>query len=579
MRLRRNGTKKRRAGISKFNAGLLGVVLIVVFSYLAYTKFANPFAHKYTVHATFANASGLQPGSLVRIAGVNVGTVASVAQEPGCKSASTTQSACQAADVTLNITNQGLPIHDDATFAIRPRIFLEGNFFVDISPGTPQAPAAPDGHTFPIQQGVEPVQFDQVLTGLQGNTRQNLQTLLQQYGKAVKQGGPSFNKSIPYWLPAYEYSSIVAHDALGIQPHDLSNYIAAQGDVSGAVDTHPQNLENLITDFNTTANAFARENTALEQTVGELPKTLSAAMPAFNALNAAFPPLRAFARALVPGVKSTGPMVDASLPFVTQLNDLVQPSELRGLTADLRPTVPALAKLTKDTIPLMRDEVRPTASCVVNVIYPWSQLTVPDNNFNASNGFPPRKVYVEAVDYLPGLAGESRNFDANGPYIRILGTGGTFTYSLQPGLFGQALTKLDAVQPQVPPGGKRPPYKETVPCESQQPVTNLATPSSGPIQQTNTGVASNASKARWQGATQNALPALAQIAGQSGLKLNTSNMSGSAKSPSGSGGSGAGGSGSGSGGSGAGSGSGSGGRLSGAANSVGQAIAGVLKTS
>ena len=419
MRLRRS--KKRRKGMSTFKAGLIGIVLVAVVSYLAYTKFANPFASKYTIHATFANANGLQPGSLVRIAGVNVGTVTAVSQEPGCKSVSTTQNACQAADVTMNVSNQGLPIHDDATFAIRPRIFLEGNFFVDVSPGTPQAPVASNDHTFPIQQGVEPVQFDQVLTGLQGDTRQNLQTLLQQYGKAVKQGGPSFNKSVQYWLPAYEYSSIVAHDALGLQPHDLSNYIAAQGQVAGALDTHPQNLENLITDFNTTANAFARENTSLEQTVAELPKTLGAAIPAFNALNAAFPPLRAFARALVPGVKSTGPMVDASLPFVTQLNDLVQPAELRGLTADLRPTVPALAKLTKDTIPLMKNEVRPAASCVANVIYPWSQLTVPDSNFNASNGFPPRKVYVEAVDYLPGLAGESRDFDANGPYIRILG--------------------------------------------------------------------------------------------------------------------------------------------------------------
>jgi phospholipid/cholesterol/gamma-HCH transport system substrate-binding protein len=567
MRLGRK--KKRRNGMSKFWAGLVGIILVAVFSYAAYTKFANPFAHKYTVHATFANANGLQPGSLVRIAGVNVGTVTSVAQEPGCKSASTTQSACQAADVTMTITNQGLPIHDDATFAIRPRIFLEGNFFVDVSPGTPQAPVAKGGHTFAIQQGVEPVQFDQVLTGLQANTRQNLQTLLQQYGKAVKVGGPSFNKSIQYWLPAYEYSSIVAHDALGIEPHDLSNYIAAQGEVSGAVDTHPQNLENLITDFNTTANAFARQNTALEQTVAQLPRTLSAAIPAFNALNAAFPPLRAFARALVPGVKSTGPMIDASLPFVTQLNDLVQPSELRGLTADLRPTVPALAKLTKDTIPLMKNEVRPTASCVANVIYPWSQLTVPDPNFNASNGFPPRKVYVEAVDYLPGLAGESRDFDANGPYIRILGTGGTFTYSLQPGQFGQSLTKLDAVQPQVPPGGKRPPYEETIPCETQKPITDLSTPSSGPIQQTPTSTSAAASQARWQGATQNALPALAQMAGASGLKLNTSDMSArSTKTGSGAGGSGSGG-----------GGGGGANPVSQASDAVGQAISGVLKTS
>ena len=167
----------------------------------------------------------------------------------------------------MEIDNNGLPLHRDATFAIRPRIFLEGNFFVDVSPGTPSAPIAPSGHTFPIQQGTEPVQLDQVLTGLDSNTRHNLQTLLQQYGKAVKTGGPAYNRSIQFWLPAYKYTSLVAHDALGIEPNDLSNYIAAQGKVAGAFDAHPEDLRNLITNFNTTANAFAREDTALRNTV------------------------------------------------------------------------------------------------------------------------------------------------------------------------------------------------------------------------------------------------------------------------------------------------------------------------
>ena len=527
----RRRKRTRRKGLSTFTAGLIGLIVVAVFSYAAYTKFANPFASKYTVHAVFSNANGLQPGSLVRIAGVNVGTVTSVSPEPSCTTKSTANSTCQAANVAMTITSQGLPIHDDATFAIRPRIFLEGNFFVDVSPGTPDAPVAKDGHTFAIQQGVEPVQFDNVLTSLQSNTRQNLQTLLQQYGKAVKVGGPSYNKSIQYWLPAYEYSSIVSHDALGLQPHDLSNYIAAQGTVAGAVDMHPQNLESLVTSFNVTANAFAREQRSLQNTIIQLPRALGAAIPAFNALNAAFPPLRAFAKALIPGVKSTPAMVDASLPFVTQLNDLVQPAELRGLVKDLRPTVPALARLTLDTIPLMKNEVRPVSSCVNTIIHPWSELTVPDPNFNASNGFPPRKVYVEGVDYLPGLAGESRNFDANGPYVRILGTGGTLTYSLQPGLFGQSLGKLDAVQPQVPPGGKRPPYEETVPCETQKPITDLSTPTSGPINQQSTSLSAPGAAARWQGATQNSLQALQQQAAAAGLKLNSSvlNSKGSAK--------------------------------------------------
>ncbi len=516
--------KRRRKGLSKFTAGLIGLIVICVFSYLAYTKFANPFASQYTVNATFANADGIVPGALVRIAGVNVGTVTGVNPEPGCHPTAKDQSACQAAQVQMTIGNQGLPIHNDATFAIRPRTFLEGNFFVDISPGTPEAPVAQSGHTFPIQQGIEPVQFDQVLTSLQSNTRQNLQTLIKQFGIAVKQGGPAYNQSIKYWLPAYEYSSIVAHDALGIQPHDLSNYMTAQANVAAAVDAHPQHLESLIGNFNITANAFARENVALQNTLVQLPRTLNAAIPAFNALNAAFPPLRRLARTLIPGVKSTGPMVDASLPFITQLNLLVQPSELRGLTADLKPTIPALAQLTLNTIPLMKNEVRPASSCVANNIYPWSQLTVPDQNFNSSNGFPPRKVYVEAVDYLPGLAGESRDFDANGPYVRILGTGGSLTYSLQPGMFGQALTKIDAVQPQVPPGGHTPPFEPNVPCETQAPITNLATPSSGPIQQTSSGLSAPGALARWQGANTNAISALQSQASAAGLKLNAAKV-------------------------------------------------------
>jgi hypothetical protein len=450
-------------------------------------------------------------------------------------SGGTTNQQCTAAEVTMTITPQGLPIHKDATFAIRPRIFLEGNFFVDVSPGTPEAPVAPSGYTFPIQQGTEPVQFDQVLTSLQSGTRANLQTLLQQFGRAVKQGGPSYNASIKYWLPAYEYSAVVAHDALGIQPHDLSNWIAEQGEVSGAIDTHPQNLQNLITDFNTTAHAFAVQNVALQQAVKALPQTLAAAIPAFHALNAAFcsgrqvpncapGPLPRLAKALIPGVKSTGPMIDASLPFITQLRYLVSPSELRGLTADLAKTIPPLSDLTRESTPLMAQGVRPAASCAANVIYPWSQLTLNDPHFNASNGFPPRPVYVEAVDFLPGLAGESRDFDANGPYIRILGTGGTLTYSLQPGLFGQALAPLQGEQPQPPPGEHAPPLQPTVPCETQPPITDLSAPTGGPPAQTSSSLAAPGASLRWTSAAAAALSQIQQLANQDGLKVGTAAM-------------------------------------------------------
>ena len=78
--------------------------------------------------------------SPVRIAGVNVGHVVKVEGQDGTNNAV----------VTMEVKDTGLPIHKDATLKIRPRILLEGNFFVDLEPGTPAAPTISDGDTIPV---------------------------------------------------------------------------------------------------------------------------------------------------------------------------------------------------------------------------------------------------------------------------------------------------------------------------------------------------------------------------------------------------------------------------------------------
>src|SRR5690348_441324 len=117
----------RRKPMTPLKAGVIGAVLLVIFLYLGFTKFANPFSSPFEVHVVVPNAAGLRPDSLVRIAGVNVGKVSSISSVAGR----------QAANITMQIDSNGLPIHRDATFWIRPRIFLEGNFFVDVYPGSP----------------------------------------------------------------------------------------------------------------------------------------------------------------------------------------------------------------------------------------------------------------------------------------------------------------------------------------------------------------------------------------------------------------------------------------------------------
>jgi virulence factor Mce-like protein len=458
--------------------GLVALAVVCVGLYLGFTK-AIPFTPHYEIKAAFASANNIRPGSPVRIAGVEVGKVTSIERA---------NAGGEGAILTLRINNEGRPIHSDATAKIRPRIFLEGNFFVDMTAGSPSAPEMQDGQTIPVQQTATPVQLDQVLTALQSDTRADLKILLREYGKALDgEGAKGFNRSIPYWEPAYRDGSVVADAMRGETGHDLSGYVKNAGAVAAALDRNRNQLKALVTDFNTTAAAFAREDGNLNAAVGELPRTLRAAYPALGALNQAFPPLRALAQELRPGVQSSGPTLDAAQPFIHELRGLVSRPELRGLTADLEPTVPHLAALVDRTLPLLR-QVRRASSCNNEVIHPWTLETVPDKQFPAKG-----PVYQEAPKPLPGLAGESRSADANGSWFRVLAAGGKNLVTFKPGVFGTTPEPLLGANPPQP--RKRPPLNGKVPCETQE-TPDLRTQAAPPPPQHTVDTNTPAFKAR-----------------------------------------------------------------------------------
>jgi phospholipid/cholesterol/gamma-HCH transport system substrate-binding protein len=148
----------RRRGLPPFAVGLGVLAVLAVGIYLGFTK-EIPFRHQYTIEAVFPSASNIRIDSPVRVAGVNIGKVTRISH---------VEAGRQAALVTMRVDKKGLPLHRDARLKIRPRIFLEGNFFVDVSPGSPSAPALHDGDRIPINQTGAPVQLDQVLSALRG---------------------------------------------------------------------------------------------------------------------------------------------------------------------------------------------------------------------------------------------------------------------------------------------------------------------------------------------------------------------------------------------------------------------------
>jgi ABC-type transporter Mla subunit MlaD len=458
--------------MSPFAAGAILIAIIAVITYLVFGNDV-PFTRPYQLKIMTTNAANLKPRSPVRIAGVNVGQVQSI---EGIGDSTTSV-------VVVNIDKRGLPIFKDARVKIRPRIFLEGNFFVDIEPGTPGQPKIPDRGVIPVSQTTGPVQLDQVLTALQSDTRRNLQRLIRGYGDALN-GKPkpgedadqdratrgetaaqSLNDSLKYSPSALRGISIVNQATLGTDLHDLSKLIAGTQKVAAALTTSDETLKDLVTNFNTTMAAFASEESNLRTIISLLPGVLDQANTTLASLNRSFPPTRAFSREILPGVRESAATIDAAFPWIHQTRLLVSPAELQGLVRDLRPATADLSSVTDQSLVLI-PQIDLANRCAINVILPTGDKPIDDGFL--STGLP---NYKEFWQTMTALSGESQNFDGNGQYTRFQTGGGPQTFSTGPSgvssftgepLFGNPAAPPFGTRPARP--AARPPYNRKFPC-------------------------------------------------------------------------------------------------------------------
>ncbi len=472
-RSRTRTLRKDRSGANPVLVGVLVTVVAAVAVYFGFTK-ANPFADPFEVKAVFTSANSIRKNSPVRIAGVNVGKVERVERQDGT----------DAAVVTMRLQDRALPIHKDATLKIRPRIFLEGNFFVDLQPGTPSAPTIGDGDTISVAQTATPVQLDQLLTALQSDTRESLKSLLIGYGQALtdkptaaddRDGSPltrgqtaaeSLNDAARTGADALRGTAVVDDALQGERAGDLSGLIASLGKVTKALDTRRPQLQGLITEFNQTMGALAAEDGNLRTSIRELAPTLRTTNRTLASLNAAFPSTRAFARELLPGVRETPATIAAARPWVAQTRRLLGADELRGLTAQLRPATRDLSRAVDTGVELL-PQLDDATQCLAKVILPTGDIKIDEGALSSG-----RENYKEFWYAMVGLAGEAQNFDGNGPYVRFQTGGGEQTVSTGTG--GNLAEKLFANVPSVPLGtrpaypGHKPPYEPEAPCKDQR---------------------------------------------------------------------------------------------------------------
>jgi phospholipid/cholesterol/gamma-HCH transport system substrate-binding protein len=479
--------RRHRSRVSNFAAGIIAAVVIAAAVYLAFggpTPFGgSPFVLK----AVFTTETQLHIPSPVRIAGVDVGQVTSVQRVPGSG---------QAAVITMQLNENGLPIHANATARIRSRIFLEGNFYVDLQPGSPNAPLLDSGQTLAAANTSGPVQLDRVLAALTSNARANLQTLVQGFGNALNNqptaaqdatqdpsvrgltAAQALNRSLRYSAGAFKASAIVNQALLGIQPHDLSRSVAGNEQVFRALASRQTQLQGFVTTFDATTRALAARQHDLSDTIAALPPLLRTANRALTSLDASFGPTKMFAKAILPGIEQLDPTIGQALPWLAQATQLVSNTELGALTADLTPAVQQTASTIHATTSLVKQSDA-LARCVIHNLVPTGNEVIQDPP--ATTGAP---VYQELLASAVGIAGAGQNFDGNGRYLRSSPAGGdvqvqTGDLGSQGPLFGNAVLTPLGTRPAWP--GKAPPVKSSTACfQNPAPDLNRVTTGAGP---------------------------------------------------------------------------------------------------
>jgi ABC-type transporter Mla subunit MlaD len=478
--VRQQRAKKGRFGWRPSNAtiALIFVLIFTLGPYLAFTKHIPYTGYGYELNATFANSANISVNSPVRIAGVDVGKVISSGSDGG------------ASTVTFTVEGKGRPIHTDAYAQIRPRIFLEGNFFIDLDPGSPSAPELDSGGTIPVSRTSISVQLDEVLTALQAPVRADLGRLLGGFGEALtrepravedvtqlpevkgKTGAEGINGALLYGGPAGRYSAQVTDALLGTEPGDLSRLVAGAGRTFGALARREEDLQGLIVNFDVFTGALAAQTANLATTVQRFAPALRTARASLVSLNRALPPLRAWAIEVRPAVAELPGLIAAGRPWLRQARPLLSGRELGGSAKLLREATPGLAGAAQagkaNTLP----QINRISLCTTQVFVPTNEQTIEDR---FGTGGP---SYREFLYSLANLSGWGQNFDGNGYYARVQpGGGGQLVTQSNPlgnlssdkGDWAHTVAAPIGVQPQL---GGRPPKKPDVRCDTN-PVPDL----------------------------------------------------------------------------------------------------------
>jgi phospholipid/cholesterol/gamma-HCH transport system substrate-binding protein len=288
---------------------------------------------------TTAQAVTAGQGQTVRVSGVRIGDIGDVELKNGKA----------VVEMVIDPEYKGL-VRQDATALLRPRTGLK-DMFIELQPGSDDAPAADKGYTIPVSNTAPDVNPDEVLAELDADTRDYLKLLIGDAGRGLDGRGPDLREVLRRFEPTHRDLARV-NTAVATRRKNLRHLITSLDTLNGELAKRSDDLAGLVNSSSAVMDEFASEEANISTAVSELPgalkqttDTMTRVQRYATLLGPTAEKLRPAARALAPANEAVQPLAREVTPL---LRDDIRPfvREARPVARDLRPAAHNLAKAT-----------------------------------------------------------------------------------------------------------------------------------------------------------------------------------------------------------------------------------------
>jgi phospholipid/cholesterol/gamma-HCH transport system substrate-binding protein len=286
-------------------------------------------------NAQFSTAQAVTPGQgqTVIVAGVTIGEIGGVTLKDGT------------AIVQMKIRKKYAHIYKDATALLRPKTGLN-DMVIEMNPGSPSAGEIPAGGTLPVARTLPNVNPDEILAGLDADTRAYLQLLINGGGQGLNGNSKELSATLKRFDPAAVYLAQIGEQMGRRQAYikrGIHNFSLVAQEL-GARDTQ---LARWVRSSNDVFKVFADQQSNLRATLALLPGALDATNQAVLASDQMTSQMGPALKKLEPTAIGTAASLKSLQAFAKATTPVIA-DELRPFTAEAGPTIAALKPAAAD---------------------------------------------------------------------------------------------------------------------------------------------------------------------------------------------------------------------------------------